>query len=155
MTTAIPQRPKTAIPLIPDGQTLTDSVIPDALQVQVLENGNLQFSIAHLSASEWNELYDQYESIQREELLFGEVFEQLLHEKFFFVPEIHYPSINALTNAPILSDYDFWNAEESEQEFAIEMGGLRLWWYPRYEVKNAFEELLIHGIVIFESIPNE
>lgn len=144
---------KTVIRLFPDGAPLPESVTDQPFQVKVLENGNLEFSIAHLLESEFEELNELYQKLGREDLLFGQVFETSLHEDFYFVPSTHYSEINALTDAPILSDFDFWNADEAEQEFTVEMQGLRLWWYPQYELKNAFEELLIHGKVEFETVP--
>lgn len=135
-------------------QTAVNLTSQDFLSITRLENGNLQFSIEGISVDDLAELQDLYEQEKREAVLFGNIFEDLLHESFYFVPENNYTDIGALTDAPILSDYDWWNDEEGQQEFMNEMNGLTLWWFPDYQIRNAFEELLLHKKVEFTLIQN-
>ncbi len=114
-----------------------------------LENGDLCFSISDYSFSEfreWVEMMKKYYDPFQDD----STFHHDLEGKFYFVPDNVYSELGALTSAPLISDYDFWNEEdELKKEFMIEMYGLKVWWYPDYMVTNPFEVLLREGKVVF------
>jgi hypothetical protein len=114
--------------------------------IKVLKNGNLELSISEVSFADYRELLDNKEKYYGIHAI-TEVFEYHFCNSDYAVVPDNVPI--GLTEAPAISDYDFWNEEDEKKvEFMNEMG-FNIWYYDMYMIHNPFEVLLREKKVVF------
>ncbi len=110
------------------------------------DNENLIIKLADVSFTDYRHLIELRDTNGLEQ----HAFEKLLPDHYA-LPEDMYGMLGFITNAPILTDNNWWNFADDKQEFLIEMNGADSWFFPKYELENPFETLIRKKTVVFKS----
>lgn len=64
---------------------------------------------------------------------------------------IHPEEIAALTDAPIIG----YDVERSDQGELLPSAGMKVWWYPEYQVRDPLDDLVEKGELVFTRAKEE